>query len=106
MRDAHCCDCGIGTFAIDEWFMLDDQVWEQAWSGRRKSWQRRLADFENAEQPYLFEMSSRAPKSSASAVWKIGSVARFAEMISPTRRSTILINTSIPTDCSTVWRPM
>ena len=55
MRDAHCCDCSIGTIAIDEWYMVNNEVWEQAWSGRRKSWQRRLADFENAEQPYLFD---------------------------------------------------
>jgi hypothetical protein len=37
MRDAHCCDCSIGTIAIDEWYMVNNEVWEQAWSGRRRS---------------------------------------------------------------------
>ena len=34
----HCCDCGLGTITIDEWYMVNDEVWEQAWAGRRKSW--------------------------------------------------------------------
>ena len=32
----NCCDCGAGTFTIDEWYMVNDDVWEQAWSGCRK----------------------------------------------------------------------
>jgi hypothetical protein len=34
----HCCDCGVGTFTIDEWYMVNDDLWEQAWCGRRKPW--------------------------------------------------------------------
>jgi hypothetical protein len=33
-----CADCGVGTHSIDEWYMVKDDVWEQAWAGRRKSW--------------------------------------------------------------------
>jgi hypothetical protein len=33
-----CADCGVGTLTIGEWYMAKDDVWEQAWSGRRKSW--------------------------------------------------------------------
>jgi hypothetical protein len=40
----HCCDCGLGTITIDEWYMVNDDVSEQAWAGRRKSWQRRVLD--------------------------------------------------------------
>ena len=32
-----CCDCGIDTIATDEWYMVNDEVWEQAWAGRRRS---------------------------------------------------------------------
>ncbi len=35
----NCADCGAGTHSIDEWYMVRDEVWEQAWVGRRKSWQ-------------------------------------------------------------------
>jgi len=31
-----CCDCGIGTLAIDEFYMVNDDVWNEAWAGRRK----------------------------------------------------------------------
>ena len=30
-------DCGIGTIRLDEWYVVRDDVWEQAWC-RRKSW--------------------------------------------------------------------
>jgi hypothetical protein len=30
-----CCDCGIDTIATDEWYMVNNEVWEQAWSGHR-----------------------------------------------------------------------
>jgi hypothetical protein len=35
-----CADCGgVGTNRIGEWYMVRDNVWEQAWRGRRKPWQ-------------------------------------------------------------------
>jgi hypothetical protein len=34
-----CADCGIGTIRLGEWYMVRDDVWEQAWCRRRKSWQ-------------------------------------------------------------------
>jgi hypothetical protein len=33
-----CVDCGIGTITTEEWYMVKDEVWEQVWCGRRKSW--------------------------------------------------------------------
>jgi hypothetical protein len=33
-----CADCGIGTLKLGEWYMVNDDVWEQAWHGRRKWW--------------------------------------------------------------------
>jgi hypothetical protein len=33
-----CADCGAGTFTINEYYMVKDDVWEQAWVGRRKPW--------------------------------------------------------------------
>jgi hypothetical protein len=35
-----CADCGIGTIGVGEWYMVHEHVWEEAWRGRRKSWQR------------------------------------------------------------------
>jgi hypothetical protein len=32
-----CCDCGIDTLATDEWYMVNDDVWNEAWAGRRRS---------------------------------------------------------------------
>jgi hypothetical protein len=34
-----CADCGLGTVRLGEWYMVRDDVWEQAWRGRRKPWQ-------------------------------------------------------------------
>jgi len=34
----NCCDCGVGTHTIDEWYMVNAGVWNQAWAGRRKSY--------------------------------------------------------------------
>ena len=34
-----CADCGVGTNRIGEWYMVRDDIWEQAWRGRRKPWQ-------------------------------------------------------------------
>ena len=34
----HCADCGVGTSTLGEWYMVLDDVWEQAWEGRRKPW--------------------------------------------------------------------
>jgi hypothetical protein len=33
-----CADCGVGTCKINEYYMVKDDVWEQAWAGRRKPW--------------------------------------------------------------------
>jgi hypothetical protein len=37
-----CADCSIGTITIGEWYVVHDEVWEQAWRGRRKSWTGRV----------------------------------------------------------------
>jgi len=34
----HCVDCTVGTMALDEFYIVHDHVWEQAWADRRKSW--------------------------------------------------------------------
>ena len=34
-----CADCGVGTISLGEWYMVNDDVWEQAWSDGRKAWQ-------------------------------------------------------------------
>jgi hypothetical protein len=33
-----CADCDVGTRSINEYYMVHDHVWEQAWAGRLKSW--------------------------------------------------------------------
>jgi hypothetical protein len=33
-----CADCGVGTIRAGEWYMVCNEVWEQAWRGRRKWW--------------------------------------------------------------------
>jgi hypothetical protein len=35
---SQCADCGLGTIEAGEWYMVNDEVWEKAWAGRRKSW--------------------------------------------------------------------
>ena len=59
----HCCDCGIDTLAIDEWYMVNDGVWNQAWAGRRRAAPglRKYHDKRdaNAAQPLLFEQLDR-----------------------------------------------
>jgi hypothetical protein len=35
---SNCADCGVGTLALGEVYMVRDEIWEQAWCGRRKSW--------------------------------------------------------------------
>jgi hypothetical protein len=35
---SRCADCGIGTLTLGEYYMVKDDVWEQAWAGRRKAW--------------------------------------------------------------------
>src|SRR5262245_26874344 len=37
-----CADCGLGTIRLGEWYMVRDDVWEQAWAERRKSWHGRV----------------------------------------------------------------
>jgi hypothetical protein len=32
----HCADCNVDTLAIGEYYMVRDEVWEQAWVGRRR----------------------------------------------------------------------
>ena len=39
---SQCADCGVGTFTLGEWYMVDYEVWEQAWLCRRKSWHGKL----------------------------------------------------------------
>jgi hypothetical protein len=62
-QEPYCCDCSIGTIAIDEWYMVDNAVWERAWAGRqraapglRKYYDKR--DLNDA-QPLLFEQLDR-----------------------------------------------
>jgi hypothetical protein len=38
----NCVDCGIGTITAKEFYMVKDDVWEQAWHGRRKWWYRKV----------------------------------------------------------------
>jgi hypothetical protein len=33
-----CADCGVGTITLGEWYLVKNEVWEQAWASRRKSW--------------------------------------------------------------------
>ncbi len=35
---APCADCCVGTLTIGEYYMVKDDVWKQAWAGRRKPW--------------------------------------------------------------------
>lgn len=35
-----CCDCGLGTNTAGEWYMVRSDIWDQAWSDRRKPWHR------------------------------------------------------------------
>jgi hypothetical protein len=32
----NCVDCGVDTLAIGEYYMVKDEVWEQAWVDRRR----------------------------------------------------------------------
>jgi hypothetical protein len=34
----HCDDCGFGTLLLNEYYMVTDTVWKQAWAGHRKWW--------------------------------------------------------------------
>ena len=34
-----CADCSVCTVRLNEYYMVHDDVWEQAWAGRRESWQ-------------------------------------------------------------------
>jgi hypothetical protein len=34
---SNCADCGIDTFLLGEWYMVESRVWEQAWVGRRRN---------------------------------------------------------------------
>ena len=29
-----CVDCGVDTFVIGEWYMVQNALWKQAWEGR------------------------------------------------------------------------
>jgi hypothetical protein len=33
-----CADCGVGTITLGEWYMVNDEIWQSAWAGRRKPW--------------------------------------------------------------------
>ena len=37
-----CADCGLGTITAGEYYMVKNEIWEQAWVGRRKSWHGRV----------------------------------------------------------------
>jgi hypothetical protein len=37
-----CADCGLGTITAGEYYKVKDEIWEQAWAGRRKSWHGRV----------------------------------------------------------------
>jgi hypothetical protein len=37
-----CADCGLGTRTAGERYVVKDDVWEQAWCGRRKAWHGRV----------------------------------------------------------------
>jgi hypothetical protein len=39
---SQCADCGLGTITAGEVYMVRDELWEQAWVGRRKSWHGRV----------------------------------------------------------------
>jgi hypothetical protein len=34
----NCVDCGVGTSTLGEWYMVNDEVWQQAWAGQFKPW--------------------------------------------------------------------
>jgi hypothetical protein len=35
----NCADCGVGCHGIGEWYMVNDEIWEQAWAHHpRKPW--------------------------------------------------------------------
>jgi hypothetical protein len=38
----NCCDCGVGTITTNEWYMVDNSVWNRAWAGRRKSYHAKI----------------------------------------------------------------
>jgi hypothetical protein len=38
MITSRCADCGLGTVTAGEWYMVKDDVWEAAWTGRREPW--------------------------------------------------------------------
>jgi hypothetical protein len=39
---SNCCDCGVGTITLGEWYMVKKEIWEPAWAGRRKSYHGKL----------------------------------------------------------------
>jgi hypothetical protein len=45
---ACCADCGVNTIKIGEWYMIRDDVWEQAWPGTAN-----FADAEHGQGNYL-----------------------------------------------------
>jgi hypothetical protein len=58
-----CCDCGVDTLATDEFYMVNDEVWNQAWAGRQRATPglRKYHDKRdlNDAQPLLFEQLDR-----------------------------------------------
>src|SRR5215472_1389076 len=54
-----CVDCGLDTFAADEWFMLRNEVWEQVWERRRAPWHRKVPGAE-IRQPGAPEVSGHS----------------------------------------------
>jgi hypothetical protein len=41
MKALRCADCDVDTLAIGEYYMVLDEVWEQAWPGRRRHFSTR-----------------------------------------------------------------
>jgi hypothetical protein len=39
---SHCAECGVGTHTIGEWYMVHNNLWEQAWAGRRKAFHGKI----------------------------------------------------------------
>jgi hypothetical protein len=33
-----CADCAVGTIRAGEWYVVRDEIWNEAWAGRRKPW--------------------------------------------------------------------
>jgi len=72
-QEPYCCDCGMGTFAIDEWYMVTDDVWNQAWPGQHGCCYRELVERnDDDDEPLLFERLDRFVSKEAQEILCIG----------------------------------